>query len=151
MATLFDFENEATTSVDYFLWFQRVVGWDAALPLFVSIGSIAIANVFKHQPPADIIALAGLPVVGFLVRLAVGRHQIEHNACGNILRCFQLFALIIGLFGLVVVDFFTALSAFVPNGKRPDEITVVCFIAYAAYLTLAVFAMYPGRLTSHSS
>ncbi len=152
MQTQADFENEEVESVDYFGWFQRVVGWDAILPFLVSIGSIGIANVFKRQPPADIFALCGLPVVGFLIRLAAGSRQINRNACGSTLRRLQVFALIVGLYVLAVVDFFTALSAFVPNGNNsPDDVTAVCVAAFSVYFMLATFAMYPGRPTRRFS
>ncbi len=148
MPTRFEIEGEDIASVDYFRWFFRVLGWDAILPFFVSMGSIAITNAFNHKPPADILALVGLPIVGFVIRLMAGTRHIKSNACGNILRGFQRCALILALVSLVVVDFFVALSALVPKGNlRDDGITAVCFVAFSAYLVLAIFAMYPGRLT----
>ena len=95
--------------VDYLAWLNRVVGWDAALPFLVSTGSVLIATTLKNQPPADILALVGLPVLAFAIRLAVGSYQINSNACGKLLRRFQFFALVIALFVVAFVDFFVAL------------------------------------------
>ncbi len=147
MAMRDEFEPEEFASIDYSRWFQRVLGWDAILPFVVSMGSIVIANAFDRHPPADIIALAGLPAVGFWLRWTSGYRQIKSNACGSIYRGLQVFALFIGLCALMVADFFTALSAFIANANpRPEGVTIVIVAVYLVYLLLAIFATYPGRL-----
>ncbi len=127
-----------------------MLGWDAALPLLVSTGSVLLARILKNQPPADILALVGLPVLAFSFRLAVGSYQIKSNACGNVCRSFQFFALVIGLFILAFVDFFIALVAFVPKGNAPkaEEMLPLYAVTLLTYVTLVAFAMYPGRYST---
>lgn len=139
--------SQAFQSVDYLAWFNRVIGWDAALPLFVSTGSVLIAKALKHQPPADILAMAGLPAIAFLVRYAAGRRQIFGNACGALTRRFQFSALVLALFVVAFVDFFIALIAFVPKANAPKADVMMPFyvITLFTYVTLVTFAMYPGR------
>jgi hypothetical protein len=78
------FAPQDAESVDYLAWLNRVFGWDAALPLIVSTGAVIIARTLKHQPPADILALAGLPAVAFAIRLIVGINRVGGNACDRI-------------------------------------------------------------------
>jgi uncharacterized membrane protein len=147
MATRDTFEIDDVVYIDYSQWLQRVIGWDAILPFLIWIGSIVIASAFHHRPPADIIALGGLPVAGFLIRWSFGYRHIKSNACGNVLRGFQSLALFCGLVALIIVDFFHALSVFIANGNPlPDGVIIICVIAYLVYLMLAIFAMYPGRV-----
>lgn len=138
---------EHVESVNFLAWLNRVVGWDAALPFLVSTGSVLIANTLKNQPPADILALVGLPVLAFSLRLVVGSYQINSNACGKVFRRFQFLALLIALFVLAFVDFFIALVAFVPQGNVPraEVLRPLCAVTLSVYVTLVAFAMYPGR------
>lgn len=133
--------------INYWLWFHRVLGWDAALPVLISIGSLLIASALQNKPPADVLALVGLPVLAFTVRLCVGGYQIRSNACGPVLRRFQLVALLIALFVLAFADFFIALVAFVPRGNGPQgaDMLPVYGVTLLVYATLVAFAMYPGR------
>ncbi len=137
-------------SVNYLTWFNRVLGWDAALPLLVSTGSVLIARTLKNQPPADILALVGLPVLAFSFRFALGTYQIKSNACGNAFRGFQLLALVMALFILAFVDFFVALVAFLPKGNAPkaEEMLPLYAVTLLTYVTLVAFAMYPGRYST---
>ena len=139
--------SEDVESVEYLRWFNRVLGWDAALPFLVSTGSVLIAKTLTNQPPADILALVGLPVLAFSVRLAVGSYQINCNACGKVFRRFQFSALVLALFVLAFVDFFVALMAFVPKGNAPkaEEVMPLYALTLLAYVTFVAFAMYPGR------
>lgn len=143
----------AQRRVDYLLWLNRLFGWDAILPIAVSYASVAVAHLFKHQPPADVLALMGLPVAAFLVRAAVGVRQIRQNSLGPIGRGVQITALVVGLFALAIVDLFIALRAFVPaeNKQFPAEVVALCLVAGAVYTTCVAVAMYPGRTVSHDA
>ena len=135
-------------SVDYSVWLNRVIGWDAVLPLVVSYGSLLIARYLQKQPPADILALVGLPTLAFTVRLLVGRVQINHNTCGPLFRMLQFVALLIALVVLAFVDFFVALGAFVGNNGPQIPPAPLWTVTLVVYVTLVALAMYPGRTLS---
>ncbi len=148
MDYLFNGEDKVAR-IDYLTWAQRIVGWDALLPLVISAVAFAIATL--QQQPADILALVGLPVAAFLLRLAVGCRQINDNNVRDYFRLLQFCALLLAIFALVIVDFFVTLAAFVPagNGPPPNEIKLTCLVAVMVYFGSIALAMYPGRcLTS---
>jgi hypothetical protein len=132
--------------IDYLAWLTRVVGWDIAFPLAIGMTAASIGWVFGRGAGVDVVVLAGLPAVAFLIRLGVGLGQINSNACGQVMRGLQVAVLTFGLFAIAFLDFFVALAAFNPNnGVDPNEIALTVVIGTALYLAAATFAMYPGR------
>lgn len=134
-------------TIDFVAWLKRVVGWDALLPLVVSALAILIVKIVPFDGVAQLLALVALPVMAFLVRLAVGVHQIETNACGPHFRGLQCLALVFSLFVLAFADFFVAIVAFRGKlvGPTPEELTEFGSVVLPVYAVLVLFAMYPGR------
>jgi len=135
------------STLDYWVWFGRIIGWDGILPICVFLSSLCIAWLFPQNQTIQTLALLVIPVSAFFCRAYVGSRQINSNCCGPGFRSWQYVAFGFALLFFVALDFMLVLIEFIPKGRRqpPPEDVPIWAGMIAAYFASVTFAMYPGR------
>lgn len=142
-------DDDPESTIDYWTWISRILGWDGLLPLLVSTVPVALAAVFPNNQQLAALFLVCIPIIAFMFRFLIGVRQIRANCCNLMTKRFQIVAPGVAIFLMLFIDFFLVLSAFIQNKNRePPAGYIQAFaIALAFYVSLVSFAMYPGRRT----
>lgn len=123
----------------------RMVSWDGMLPALIWSSPLVLRLLLPDQPIAIEAAAIILPMAAFFLRFRVGKRHIATNACGTVMRGFQLVMLCIGIFLLVLIDAVMILAHIVPEGVAINTTDKLVFAGlYLSYLSAMALAMYPG-------
>lgn len=133
-----------TTRVDFRDWFRRVLGWDGVLPIGMAILPAGIMLVWPNADDALAAAAGLVPIAAVILRYYVGRHHLESNRVGPMLRVGQRVAFVAAIFWMCLLECFVMMLHFVPAIQPVDCVAVG--VGYAVYLATMSFAMYPGRV-----
>ena len=128
-------------------WMARIVTYDGLLPVTVWLTPWLMAFVFPNRHGVIELLAVVLPVVGCLVRFALGRRMIASNLCSVQVRRGQFAALSLGLVLLALIDCVIVLLYVMPRGAfgQPADWAVLVGLWFLYFAFMAV-AMYPGRL-----
>jgi hypothetical protein len=132
--------------VNYRSWLLRILTWDTILPVAVAFVPTAIALFLPNRRGVMEIASVTLPIAAFLLRLRIGKRQIDSNRCSVAVRKFQFCVFFVGILPLVLIDCVIILSHLMPNGAlfaTSGDLLVWAILA-AIYLASMTVAMYPG-------
>jgi hypothetical protein len=132
--------------VNYRSWLLRILTWDTILPVAVAFVPTAIALFLPDRRGVMEIASVTLPIAAFLLRLRIGKRQIDSNRCSVAVRKFQFCVFFVGILPLVLIDCVIVLSHLMPNGAlfaTSGDLLVWAVLA-AIYLASMTVAMYPG-------
>jgi hypothetical protein len=132
--------------VNYRSWLLRILTWDTILPVAVAFVPTAIALFLPDRRGVMEIASVTLPIAAFLLRLRIGKRQIDSNRCSVAFRKFQFCVFFVGILPLVLIDCVIVLSHLMPNGAlfaTSGDLLVWAVLA-AIYLASMTVAMYPG-------
>jgi hypothetical protein len=132
--------------VNYRSWLLRILTWDTILPVAVAFVPTAIALFLPDRRGVMEIASVTLPIAAFLLRLHIGKRQIDSNRCSVAVRKFQFCVFFVGILPLVLIDCVIVLSHLMPNGAlfaTSGDLLVWAVLA-AIYLASMTVAMYPG-------
>jgi hypothetical protein len=137
--------EQFVSSVNYALWFWRIISWDALLPAAMILAPFAIRWVVPNRQGFMEIAAVTLPILAFFLRVSAGKRQIAHNRCSMKVRRIQFGVFCVGIFPLVLFDCFMMLGALAGNGRPDDDTIKALAVMIGIYLSAMTLAMYPGR------
>jgi len=141
---MFDQSIEPPLSrVDFAAWALRIATWDGVLPLAVLIVPVVVEHIFPNQPVVlNWVAIVGA-VTAFCLRGVIGFRQISKNHCSPGFRENQIPVFVFGIFVLAFFDCVGMFLHLVPNFSVFDYL-IFYGLAFAIYLPVMAFAMYPG-------
>ena len=130
--------------VDYLQWLLTVICWDGLLPLCVVVLPLAVKFFWPNNWGVIAIIAGVLPVVFFLVRLAIGYEHIRKHQVPEALRLVQYTLFFTALFLLALIEGFVVLMQFVPGGAVGNVDHFITLMLFLIYLLAMVIAFYPG-------
>lgn len=140
-------ESKTRQRVRYGQWLLNLVAWDGVMPILVLLAPAIVKPQFPNGRHVVEVMAVAVPIMAFLVRFYIARRHINSNHCPRIVRGFQMVALCLAIFELLLIDSIIILAHEMPNGALFASSTdwIVWGIMCAFYLTCMAFAMYPGR------
>lgn len=122
-------------------WLFRLFAWDGLLPPTIWLVPMLLRNLMPKNDVAFAFVIVLLPIAALFVRYYAGMKYIRENNCGRIMRWFQIRVLWVAILIMVLID---VISITMQDIVPFEEQIVFALLAYAFYLPLMAFALYPG-------
>lgn len=126
-------------------WMLSLFAWDGLMPVIVFLAPAIVRALVPRNHRAIEATSVMLPIVAFLIRLAVGLRQVSRNRVRQGVQTFQMIALFLGLVVLVLIDTLVILMWEIPGVGNHIGDMLVLLCLFSIYLTLMALAFYPGR------